>query len=410
VRAAVEPPPPPSQRELAPPPSAREPAWLERGPSYARATAVASNPNKITGQGDELAAVIAVNPAQWMQQLARSNDPRAFAKLESAVRSLAASGDVHTLWTVVGTLQTMSQGSAASGELASRALRAFEDPSVLALVAEHLLTGDETSRETAKRILVQAGVAGAYGLYGARVKLAGDPSARGPFGAAIAEFGAKAWPVVRAALEKILATPGSTANAATMELAEDLVLCVPLIGDEQAGHVVVKYLRVNVSGVCRAATAAIVKLWGERAKPLLVGMLQSKDDVVRIAGIAGLRQLEGIDEHVVPRLHAILTKRVPAGDELRAASAVALGHATASARTPAISLLTQLVTPARDTPHERTTAGTAGGTLSREDAILIALARSLLAVGGMRYRSLVAERSERSPEPLRSQLRRLLAG
>ena len=225
----------------------------------------------------------------------------------------------------------------------------------------------------------------------------------------MSELGRSAWPVVRAALEKILA---SEPNPATWELAEDLLLTVPLVGDDQAGHVVTKYLRVNVSGVCRAATASILKLWGERAKPLLVGMLQSKDDVVRIAGIAGLRQIDAIDEHVVPRLHVILTKRVPASDELRAAAAVALAHTKASARQPAVSLLMQLVTPSRDKPFERSPtsnrAPTNPGTMTRDDAVVLALARSLLAVGGMTYRGLVAERAERSPEPLRGQLRRLL--
>lgn len=281
----------------------------------------------------------------------------------------------------------------------------FQDPSVLSAVAEQLLAGADEAREPAKRILVHAGVAGAYGVYGARVKLAGDAAARGRFGAAIGEFGPKAWPVVKAALEKILT---SEPNVATMDLAEDLLLSVPLVGDEQAGHVVVKYLRVNVSGVCRAATAAIVKLWGERAKPLLVGMVQSRDDVVRIAGIAGLRQIDAIDEHVVPRLSSILTRRLPAGEELRAAAAVALGHTTASARPAAVSILTQLVTPSRDAPHERQ-AQPSGGVLSREDAVVIALGRSLLAIGGVNYRGLVAERAERSPEPLRGHLRRLLA-
>jgi serine/threonine-protein kinase len=380
---------------------------------YAAPTAPAATTAAAAPAGSELADAIAANAAAWMRERAQMPDPRAFAhvlqRLDPALRTLAARGDVQTLWAAASTLQAIAMdGTRASGsraDLASRSLRIFQDPNVLALVAEQLLTGADDVREKARRILVNAGVAGAYGLYGARVKLAGDPAARGPFGTVLAEFGPRAWPVVRAALEKILA---SEPNAATMELAEDLLLCVPLVGDEQSGHIVVKYLRVNVSGVCRAATAAIVKLWGERAKPLLVGMLQSKDDVVRVAGIAGLRQIEAIDEHVVPRLSAILTRRLPAGDDLRAAAAVALGHATSTARPAALSVLTQLVTPARDVPLDRAQASR--GTLSREDAVVIALARSLLAVGGVGYRGLVAERADRSPEPLRGQLRRLLSG
>ena len=45
---------------------------------------------------------------------------------------------------------------------------------MLASVAEQLLTGSDEVRDYAKRLLVHAGVAGAYGLYGARVKLANE--------------------------------------------------------------------------------------------------------------------------------------------------------------------------------------------------------------------------------------------
>ena len=241
------------------------------------------------------------------------------------------------------------------------------------------------------------------------MKLANDPSIRGPFTTVLKDFGPKAWPVVRAALEKILAT-GVAENPRTIELAEDLLLSVPLVGDESAGHLVVKYLRVNHSGVCRAATASIVTMWGERAKPLLVGMLQSKDDAVRIAGIAGLRQLDAIDEHVIPRLQAILLRRLPAGEELRAAAAVALAHTVPSAQPPAISLLVQLMTPPRDAPLDPRVAAPPAErhALSREDAVVLAVARSLLTIGGKNYRGLVSERAERSPEPLRAQLKKLL--
>lgn len=299
---------------------------------------------------------------------------------------------------------TQALGSRA--HVAVSLLRFFEDPAVLAGIAEQLLVGTEDTRDHAKRLLVHAGVAGAYGLYGARVKLANDPSIRGPFTTVLKDFGPKAWPVVRAALEKILVT-GIGDNPRTAELAEDLLLSVPLVGDESAGHLVVKYLRVNHSAVCRAATAAIVTMWGERAKPLLVGMLQSKDDAVRIAGIAGLRQLNAIDEHIIPRLQAILLRRLPAGEELRGAAAVALAHTVPSAQPPAISLLVQLMTSPRDGAVAQQANAT--NTMSWEDAVVVAAARSLLTIGGKNYRALVSERAERSSEALRTQLKKLLS-
>ncbi|HEY8073420.1 MAG TPA: serine/threonine-protein kinase, partial [Labilithrix sp.] len=391
------------------------PEWLERGPVYGTgATPQAFAPVAPPTIHDELADKLAFDAQGWLRQFARTPDPRAFsqlaARLEPALRVLAMRGDAKALWTVSSTLHGLSmdgtQTLGSRAHAASKILRIFEDPQILGFVAEQLLTGSDDGRDYARRLILHGGVAGAYGLYGARVKLANEQAIRGPFVTTLKDFGPKAWPVVRAALEKILASGDQ--SRPTMELAEDLLLCAPIVGDtNDAGHVVVKYLRVNVSGVCRAATAAIVKLWADRAKPLLVGMLQSKDDIVRIAGIAGLRQLNAIDEHIVPRLHALLVRRVEAGEEARAAAAVALASATSSARPSAVSALTDVLTPPRGAPVEHA-IGASGGALSREDAVILQSARSLLALGGKNYRALVAERGERSSEPLRSQLKKLL--
>jgi serine/threonine-protein kinase len=355
---------------------------------------------------------LAQNTLAFTGRLAQTPDPAAFGagaqKLEAALRTLASRGDVKTLWSVSSAMNAIA-AEGKGGTVGSRAwsatrlLRVFDDPTILVNIAEQLLGGPQDARDSARKLIVHAGVAGAYGLYGARVKLARMRAVRPHFVSVLKDFGPKAWPVVRAALEKISAIPSP--NVGTLDLAEDLLLCVPAIGDEQAGHVVLKFLRVNHSGVCRAATAGVVKLWGERARPVLVGMVQSKEDLVRVAGLAGLRQLGAIDGHLVPRLQAILTRRDPAGEEVRAAAALALAHVSESARQPALSLLTQLLTPGRDgATHEPQTPGM----LSKQDAVVIALARSLLAVGGRGYRGLIAERADRSSEPLRGQLRELL--
>lgn len=388
------------------------PAWLERGPVYATQHVPPSQSTPAAAPTPSEDA-LCQNTIAWANRLVKTTDATAFAqataKLEPALRVLASRGEVNALWTVSSTMHGIaSEGSAAVGSRAwsaAKLLKVFDDPAILIQIAEQLLAGPPEARDKARRLLIHAGVAGAYGLYGARVKLARNASVRAPFVTVLKDFGPKAWPVVRASLEKIAAT--AEPNASTIDLAEDLLLCVPFVGDEAAGHVVIKFLRSAHSPVCRAATAAIIKLWGERAKPMLVAMVQSKEDVVRVAGIAGLRQLGSVDEHLVPRLHAILTRRVAAGEEVRAAAALALGHVSPTAKQPAVTLLTQLLTPSRDAP-EPMPLGHAN-TLSKQDAVILALARSLLAVGGRPYRGLVAERAERSAEPLRGQLRGLLS-
>jgi serine/threonine-protein kinase len=400
------------------------PDWLERGPVHANTPPDTGRQAKIDGARSvggtqpstaEVEA-LAQNVVAFTARLAKTTDPAAFAqgvqKLEPALRVLAARGEVSALWNVSSTMHGIASEPSAfkterSGAVGSRAwsasklLKFFDDPSILVQISEQVLMGSPEARDKARRLLMHAGVAGAYGLYGARVKLARVPDVRPQFVTMLKDFGPKAWPVVRASLEKIAATPAP--NAGTLELAEDLLLCCPFVGDESAGHVVLKHLRSTHSPVCRAATAAIIKLWGDRAKPVLVAMVTSKEDVIRIAGIAGLRQLGAIDEHLVPRLHAILTRRVPGGEEVRAAAAVALAHATPSAKQPALSVLAQLLAEKGEPP-----SSSSSGTLSKQDAVLIAVARSLLALGGAKYRGLVAERAERSAEPLRGQLRGLL--
>jgi serine/threonine-protein kinase len=393
--------------------AASSPAWLERGASYAAAPAQAPAAAHHEAPPPSVDTT-AQNAIAWSVHLAKTTDPATFAKgiakLESALRTLAARGDVATLWAVSTTMHEIAaEGGGAVGSRAwsaTKLLRVFDDPTILVQIGAEFFEGPVEARDAARRLLVHAGVAGAYGLYGARVKLARDASIRPFFVNALKDFGPKAWPVVRAGLEKI--SKISEPKSGALALAEDLLLCVPSVGDESAGHVVLKYLRWNHSSVCRAATAAIVKLWSERAKPVLVAMVQSKDDVVRVAGIAGLRQLGAIDEHLVPRLHAILTRRVQAGEEVRAAAAVALAHVSETARQPAVSLLVHLVTPSKgDAPLSERQHDP--GVLSKQDAVVVAMARSLLAIGGLSYRRVIAERAEKSPEPLRGQLRGLLA-
>jgi serine/threonine-protein kinase len=416
-----EAPPPPSRREREREPAKEEPpAWLERGAVYQSTALTATGSHTVAGLNEPAAGAapapsdVAQTALAWSAHLTKTIDPAKFAagvaKLEGALRKLAAQGDVVTLWTVSTTMHEIAaEGGGAVGSrpwLAAKLLRVFDDPAILAQVGVELFEGGTAdARDKARRILVHAGVAGAYGLYGARVKLARKESVRAPFVAVLKDFGPKAWPVVRSALEKIAGLPNP--NTGTLALAEDLLVCVPLVGDESAGHVALKFIRWNHSNVCRAATAAIVKLWGERSKPVLVGMVQSKEDVVRIAGIAGLRQLGAIDEHLVPRLHSILTRRVPAGEEVRAAAALALAHVSDTAKQPAVSLLAQLVTPPREVGPIETRPN---GVMTKQDAVVLAMARSLLTIGGPPYRRVVAERADKSAEPLRGQLRGLLTG
>ena len=157
-------------------------------------------------------------------------------------------------------------------------------------------------------------------------------------------LGESSWPVVRAALERIPAAALTGGHPLAAALAEDLLLCVPTLRDEAAGHLVAKYVRTTEAALCRAATQALGRLWAERAAPLLLALLDVKDDGVRAAAIAGLREIGAVDEHVVPSPRFRSSRgKVEAGHELRLAAVAALEFVTADARPVAVPLLVQLV-------------------------------------------------------------------
>ena len=389
---------PPAASATPPPPRpSKAPEWLEdRGDSIARfLNGMATGSARAT----ELADVLSNDAVAWLKPFVEERDPNAFAQklaeLDRAVRILAHRADAKALWAVSSTVHGLAtegtQGPNTRAAKAAALLRLFADPGMLGPVAERLLTPDDDAREAAQTLLVRAKVAGAYALYGARVKLAVHPRARAPFVAAMSAVGEGAWPVVRAALEKIPPAALTGGHPLASELAEDLLLCVPSVRDEAAGHLVATYVRSTVPSLCRAATRALARLWAERARPLLLGLLANEDDGVRIAAIVGLREIGAVDEHAARRIAPLTTRTVP--HELRVAALQALGSMTIEARPVAVPILAQLV---RD--------GAAP-----DDATLLAAATSLVKTAGPDAHGVIRERADRSSEPLRGQLLALLA-
>src|SRR5262249_3309099 len=147
---------------------------------------------------DELADALAQNTASWLRRVMNTSDVRAFTqfamRLEPTLRTLAARGDAKTLFAVSSTLHTIAmEGTQVSGtraQVAAKLVRLFGDPAFLASMAEHLLVSSaDEDREYPRRLLVHAGVAGAYALYGARIKLSNDPAIRARFTTALKDFG-----------------------------------------------------------------------------------------------------------------------------------------------------------------------------------------------------------------------------
>jgi serine/threonine protein kinase len=346
----------------------------------------------------EVTSSLARDPRTWLTKLVAERDPRALDKMldevEGAARLLAQRADARVLRAVSSTIHGIAIDEARHPTIrtnASKVLKVFSEPALLAPIAERLLAHDDDQRDAARTLVLHAGVAGAYALYGARVKLATQPEVRVPFVLTMRALGEGGWPVVRAALERIPAAALTGGHPVAALLAEDLLLCVPALRDEAAGHLVAKYVHTTDPALCRAATLALGRLWAERAAPLLLALLDVADDGVRSAAIAGLRGIGAVDEHVVRRLVPIVTGRVEVGHELRVNAVTALEFVTADARPVAVPMLVQLV---RDK--------------AQDDQTAFAAARALLSVMGNEARAVVIGRSDFAAEPLKSQLLVLL--
>ena len=346
----------------------------------------------------EVSTSLARDPKTWLNKLTGERDPRVLDKMlgevEQAARLLAAHGHARTLRAVASTIHDIASDEGRHQAIrrhASSVLLVFKDPTLLSPLAERLLAANDEHRDAASTLLFDAGVAGAYAIYGARVKYAAHQSARPTFIATMRGIGEAAWPVVRAALERIPAAALTGGHPVAADLAEDLLLCVPTLRDEAAGHLVAKYVRATEPALCRAATQALGRLWAERAAPLLLALLDVRDDGVRGAAIAGLREIGAVDEHVVRRLVPILSGQDEAGGELRMAAVTALEFVTDDARPVAVPILVQLVRAPQ-----------------LADAFVLAASKALFSVMGNEARAVLLGRSDVANEPLKSHLLELL--
>lgn len=377
------------------PPSAREPS-----PS-SRASSRASTPDWLEQKSAGYERFLvemgeSADPAEaWLadvrgalKRLVQEREPRAFADrlagLDRAARALSSRGDVKSLWAMSSTLHGIaSEGTQAPGsraELASRLLHVFEDPELLGTAAERLLGPEDDSRDAARTLIQRARVGGAYALYGARVKLGADPRVRVPFITTMQALGEHAWPVIRAALERLPPAAKTGEHARATELAEDLLLSVPPVRDEDAGHLVVSFASAPVPSLCRAAARAITRVWTDRARPLLLGLLAHADDGVLVATIIGLRDIGAVDVHAVRRMAPLLANESAHGPQVRAACISAMGATTADGRGDVMHVLGQLVR----------------GHGAQDDATVLAAARALVSIAGEPAYDVVRERAARS--------------
>jgi serine/threonine-protein kinase len=278
-------------------------------------------------------AELIADPTAFLRRLVETSDPKGFAELaillDPAIKQLVRGVHVDALWRLASTLDVLAtEGPELPGSRAAIAkalLRVLRDPTTLAPIAHRVLSMADA---TGERLLVAAGAFGAHALYSARVRQT-DDVARARFREVVQVIGATAMPIVRGGLERLL---DRLAAAGAAEIAEDLLVAMPVAPDDGVGAVVAGYARTSHPRLVRAAVRVLPALWRERARPIVLGLLDHPDPEVAIAALHGLAELGIPDEHTARRVATMLDRTRPPA--LRVAAVRALTQARGDVRAP----------------------------------------------------------------------------
>ena len=330
----------------------------------------------------------------------------AIQALSEALRSAVSEANVKLARDLLGWLE---QRLADPGlriderEELDRAIRVLRDPAPARSFAGHLLSGKIDRREDAFPILSVAGPVGARSLLEARRAQPPSLEMRARFVSFIRATGPAALPVILGGLEPLTAL----ATRADEALADDLLRAAPDVRSDFGGELAVRFVRADKPTLAVVALKATVGFWGPRAHALILGVLDSTIDPVRIAAVEGLQRLRTLDDWAIERLGRILIGQSPASLELRVVAAAALALAPFESRARVVAFLSERLVP--------TTHGLVGSLMmkafgAREDGhVVVALARSLAALDPAVARHVLHQVVTSRPE-LRSELDGVLAG
>ena len=242
-----------------------------------------------------------------------------------------------------------------------------------------------------------AGSAGAHALYIAREGLT-DPAGRPQFVKTFRETGPAGWSLLSAMLPRM-----EVQTDTDVAFVEDLLRALPDRLDPALGEAVAKFLahpRLRPS-----ALAAIVPLWGERARKPLMDALEFAEEPARIVAISELRRMRGVDEAAFNVLERLLTMKGSASEELRVVAAAALADVGPSQRARAIALLTKAVEGKRGLVAMLRGDG---GATDESSTVIESMARALLALDRAEGQRAVKTRLTKADAALKARLTALL--
>ncbi|HSO40970.1 MAG TPA: protein kinase [Labilithrix sp.] len=354
-------------------------------------------------RAQSLAEALIRDPSQFLRTLDFIHDPndygRELATLEAAMAVLARRAEAGALLAAIGVLARHAKGAGKPGPRESHALRTMKsmiDKQRLLPIANALLGGPVHQHEAARQLLVLAGSAGAHALYMAREALQ-DPAGRPLFVRTLRETGPAGWSLLSAMLPRM-----EVHNDTDIALVEDLLRAMPDRLDAALGDAVAKFLAHP--RLRPAALAAIVPLWGDRARKPLMDALEFAEEPARIVAVAELRRLRAIDDATVNVIERLLTMKGSASEELRVAAAAALADVGQAHRVRAVALLTKGVEGKRGL-----VAMLRGDGATDESAVVVeSMARALLALDRVEGQRAVKARLSKADASLRARLAALL--
>jgi serine/threonine-protein kinase len=284
-----------------------------------------------------------------------------------------------------------------------RAIRVLRDPAPCRAFAGHLLSGKVERPEDVSRILSIAGPVAARSLLEARRAQPPSLETRARFVSYMRATGPGALPIILGGLEPLTALASRSDEA----LAEDLLRAAPDVLSDLGGELTVRFVRADKPSLAVVALKATVAFWGPRSHALLLGVLDSTMDPVRIAAVESLQRLRAIDDWAIERLGRILLGQSPASIELRVAAATTLALAPFESRTRVLAFIQDRLAP----PAQ----GLVGSLINKafgpkeDPRVVIALARSFASLDPTGARLLFDRLVATRPE-LRGELDGLLLG
>ncbi len=372
-----------------------------------------------------MTASLIENPQRALAPLDKITDFPHYAaeimRMEKPIATLGHRGETVALWGAIRWLAERARGAAPSletreGVAAGILVTLLADAKGLLLVARAALTSSGEKSDAARHILTAAGSLGAVALLDVREQsyrsrsTAANREDRELFVGTLAQIGLPGLTgivtlvrrgdgVAPVLLEELLdAMAGYAFPTQVPRPTGGPLDALRLAGAELA----VKLFETGSPGVRRGCAGAIAGLLGPFGRPQLAAILkQETHDGPLIAAIEALQRTGGVDRDVVFDLDALLTGTAETSPAVRISAATALADAAPAVRPQAAGVLARGLKPQ-------------GGLLTKlvrdtlDPELVLAMAKSLLAIGGEEAVSVVQARADRSGPEAKKQLLALL--